>query len=85
MSTERCLRVVKSLFSVENLVAEEALRLVILSFSFDSQFEKSYSRIFRGGTQGGGGQKWLEESAVTKFTIFFKLTGTTEDYQMSNR
>ena len=62
-----------------------ALRLVILSFSFDSQFEKSYSRIFQRGLQGGGGQKWLEESEQKKFTIFFKLTGTTEGLAVSYR
>ena len=65
-------------------VAPMALRLVILSFSFDSQFEKSYSRIFRGGTQGGGGQKWLEESGSKKSEIEIKAAYIA-DYGGSHR
>ena len=58
LSTERHLKVT---ISVENLVAPLALRLVILSFSIDSQYEKSYSRIFRGAHRGEGGRNGLRK------------------------
>ena len=58
-------------------VAPVALSPVILSFSIDSQCKKATPEFFE-GAQGGGGQKWLEESDYRKFKIFFKLTDTTE-------
>ena len=63
--------------SVENLVAEEALRPVILSFSIDSQCKKVSSEFF-GGDTGGIPLEWLEESEQKKSEIFFKLTDTTD-------
>ena len=44
--------------------------------------KKATPEFFEGVT-GGRGQKWLEESAVTKFKIFFKLTDTTEGYHVT--
>ena len=50
-------------------VAPVPLSPIILSFSIDSQCKKAAPEFFEGDTQGGGGQKWLQESAVTKFKI----------------
>ena len=91
LTTLRCLIVDNSLFSVENPFAPLPLRLVILSFSIDSQWEKSYSRIFWGGTQGGGGQKCSAKGEQKISEIFFKLayiadyeghTGNTLSYKI---
>ena len=59
--TLRCLSVDFSLFSVENLVAPLALRLVILSFSFDSQCKKATLEFFEGAHRGEGGRNGLRK------------------------
>ena len=66
-------------------VAPVPLRLVILSFSIDSQCKKATPEFFEGAHRGGGGQKWLEESAEKNSEIFFKLTDTTEGLAGSYR
>ena len=53
LSTERHLKVA---ISVENLVAPLALRLVILSFSFDSQCKKATPEFSEGHTGGRGAE-----------------------------
>ena len=53
LSTERHLFVT---ISVENLVAEEALSLVIQSFSFDSQCKKATPEFFEGAHRGRGAE-----------------------------
>ena len=58
LSTERHLKVA---ISVENLVAPLALRLVILSFSFDSQCKKATPEFFRGAHRGEGGRNALQK------------------------
>ena len=68
-TTLRCLSVDNSLLSVDNpnySSTSQASNTVILNWL---SMQKSYSRIFLRGHRGGGGQKWLQESAVTKFKI----------------
>ena len=67
--TLRCLSVDNSLFSIDNpscSSTSQPSNTVILNWF---SMQKSYSRIFLRGAQGGGGQKWLQKSAVTKFKI----------------
>ena len=54
-----------------------ALRLVILSFSVDSQWEKATPEFLEGG-KGGAPLECPEESDCKNSEIFFKLTDTTE-------
>ena len=64
-------------------VAPLALRLVILSFSIDSQCKKATPEFSEGDT-GGRGQKWLEESGYKKSEIKLKAAYIA-DYGGSHR
>ena len=67
MSTERHLFIT---ISVENLVAEEALRLVILSFSIDSQCKKATPEFFEGAPRGEGGRNGLRKVITENLQYF---------------